>query len=64
MGPCRNCSKRVLGCHSNCKDYIDWKKNIDAVNEKRRSIERSKYYGKKYYKESVHIGRSKVFEEL
>ena len=24
--PCRNCTKRVVGCHSTCKDYKDWKK--------------------------------------
>lgn len=67
MGPCHNCSKRVLGCHSNCKDYIDWKKKITAVNERRKFIERSTYYvrQRKHRKgDGIIYGRSKTFDEL
>ena len=23
--PCKDCSNRVMSCHSKCKEYIDWK---------------------------------------
>ena len=33
--PCYKCTKRVLGCHSTCDDYLEFKKINDA-NKKRR----------------------------
>lgn len=27
--PCHGCTKRRLGCHSDCQDYISWKKDHD-----------------------------------
>lgn len=32
-GPCLNCEDRVVGCHSSCPLYLDFKK---AVEEKRQ----------------------------
>ena len=39
--PCRYCKKRTMSCHSNCADYIDWKKEYeqtkaDYVKERNR----------------------------
>jgi len=39
--PCYNCKKRVVGCHSNCSDYQEWKKQ----NDKRK---RDKYLDDEY----------------
>jgi len=36
INPCRNCNKRHIGCHSKCKEYIDWKAEWD----KRKELER------------------------
>lgn len=33
MVTCKNCNKRQIGCHSTCKEYIDWKTERDRVNE-------------------------------
>lgn len=42
--PCMNCSKRVVGCHSTCKDYAEFRKDCDKMNEHRRKInEQMKY---------------------
>ena len=30
--PCKDCMKRVLGCHSSCKDYAEYRKVIDKAN--------------------------------
>ena len=32
--PCRYCTDRVVGCHSTCKKYIDWKKEYDERKQK------------------------------
>ncbi len=29
-GPCKDCKKRELHCHSTCKEYNDWKKKYVA----------------------------------
>lgn len=34
--PCKDCSKRCVGCHSTCEDYIDWKAEHDAERERIR----------------------------
>ncbi len=36
-GPCLNCNKRHLGCHSTCEDYISFRKERDKYNEKVRN---------------------------
>ena len=28
-GPCKGCTKRYVGCHGKCLDYIDWKQKHD-----------------------------------
>lgn len=42
-GPCKNCNKRQLYCHSNCKEYINWKSHIEEINQKRRSYIKDNY---------------------
>ena len=38
--PCKDCTKRVVGCHSTCKDYKDWKeeqvKRRDTIFKNKR----------------------------
>ena len=29
--PCRYCEERTMFCHSNCVDYIDWKKDYEKA---------------------------------
>ena len=36
--PCMNCSKRVIGCHSTCKEYTEFRKDCDKMNEHRRNL--------------------------
>lgn len=38
--PCKDCSDRVLGCHSGCSRYQDWHK---AYREEGDIIRRAKY---------------------
>ena len=28
--PCKNCTSRVVGCHSSCIKYINWKQEHEA----------------------------------
>lgn len=34
--PCQICSERVVGCHSRCKKYIEFRQTLDAKNERSR----------------------------
>lgn len=38
--PCKDCTKRQLGCHSTCKDYIEW--NKAHLKEKARLQEKER----------------------
>ena len=42
-GPCINCDKRKLYCHSDCPEYIEWKNHIDEVNSKRKEYMKNEY---------------------
>ena len=37
-GPCKNCDKRHVACHSECEEYIAYRKEADRVNKKRREF--------------------------
>lgn len=31
--PCKYCDKRTATCHSICKEYIEWKADLDNDNQ-------------------------------
>lgn len=33
QSPCRNCTERVLGCHSECDLYLTFRRALDRYNE-------------------------------
>lgn len=37
--PCKGCTKREVGCHSTCPDYISFKNETDKMNELKRSTD-------------------------
>ena len=36
MTPCLNCKDRVLGCHSTCREYLDFRRERDELLEKKQ----------------------------
>lgn len=38
MTPCKDCNKRDSTCHSTCKDYVDWKEELNERNRQKRKI--------------------------
>lgn len=32
--PCYKCKKRSVGCHSTCKSYDSWKKELEDIKKK------------------------------
>lgn len=30
--PCKECSKRTLGCHATCEDYLQFRVERDKIN--------------------------------
>ncbi len=44
-GGCKDCSKRVLGCHATCETYINYKKELEKAREIRESVkEHDRYF--------------------
>lgn len=31
--PCKNCSRRVIGCHADCNEYKEWREELTDENE-------------------------------
>ena len=36
MPPCLNCQDRVLGCHSTCREYLEFRRERDELLEKKQ----------------------------
>ena len=32
--PCKNCTKRYVGCHGDCLEYMDWRQAVDTERER------------------------------
>ena len=47
--PCRDCTDRYIGCHSKCRKYKKWKKDLENTKEKEKKI-KSKYNIGYYHK--------------
>lgn len=42
-GPCFKCKKRVVGCHSDCKEYLEWLKEFREYTETVRKEKQASY---------------------
>ncbi|WP_019139263.1 hypothetical protein [Peptoniphilus timonensis] len=38
---CYECSRRMLGCHSKCSDYAEFRKEINRINEKKEMFRKA-----------------------
>lgn len=49
--PCKGCTERVVGCHSNCEKYKEFKDYVAKIrkNEKKEHISRSTIFMPKHY---------------
>lgn len=45
---CKDCKKREIGCHGNCKEYLAFQKKIIELNEERRKMKSLLYKDCKY----------------
>lgn len=36
MASCKDCTKRYVGCHSNCADYAEYKKEVTEQRKQKR----------------------------
>lgn len=56
--PCKNCEFRILGCHSHCEKFLEWKKQrIDILKELRETKKIDEYVGDQIYKNSQRAKR-------
>ena len=37
--PCHGCERRLVGCHTICREYQEWKKAYEAAKEANRTEE-------------------------
>lgn len=35
--PCHGCTRREVGCHGKCADYLAWREERDKLNEERQA---------------------------
>lgn len=49
--PCKDCTKRTIGCHAECKEYLEFQKENERIkkNRKNGTINRSTMFRAKYY---------------
>lgn len=50
---CYQCTKRQVGCHSTCQDYIQYQEYIACLKEAKRKETMHKTYFKKRVYESI-----------
>jgi len=36
--PCKDCERRVVGCHAKCNDYTEYRQECNEANKKRREV--------------------------
>lgn len=36
IAPCKDCTERKVGCHADCDKYKEYRRALDAINQKRR----------------------------
>ena len=51
--PCLGCVERVIGCHSTCIKYIDFRQRLDAYNKEKADIRNTIYGDRKYVRDAV-----------
>lgn len=51
--PCKNCSSRYLGCHSQCGNYTSYKNNVEQIS----NAKFSKYQAERDYIGVMKYGR-------
>ena len=56
--PCKNCEQRQLECHAHCKNYKEYREEIDYMNRKKQ--EESNKYIKRYDKPCIPTKQYKV----
>jgi hypothetical protein len=57
---CINCEKRHPGCHGKCKDYLDNRAELDAINSlKRYERDTDSYVIEHVYKNEKQTRRNK-----
>ena len=49
LSPCKDCTKRYVGCHSKCADYLDYAAERKAISDAR---------AKEQFEKSYHIEKS------
>jgi len=52
INPCKDCTDRYIGCHSDCDKYKDWKSSLETI-KKAKEEQRKKYDAYFHYKKGV-----------
>lgn len=53
VAPCKGCTSRYVGCHSECDKYIEFRKALDEENAER-------YHAKQLYMDANQIQASRI----
>ena len=60
--PCKGCKMRVIGCHSNCEYYKDYKEVVESANAAQRYMKQCHPVLKKgdFLGDDAQMGRSNI----
>ena len=47
---CLDCTKRHVGCHSTCEDYLKFRKELDELNKQKRKERDMEYASRPTWK--------------
>ena len=63
QSPCLDCADREPGCHGRCEKYKDFRRDVDAYEEKHRADLRQRYAGIAIFSPTKHrysLNRRKI----
>ena len=56
---CKNCTKRTIGCHSTCQEYLAYKQELNKQREEEKKSKGYSPHYRKYYKtKSINFGKN------
>ena len=60
--PCKGCTRRTIGCHSNCEEYAEYREAMERLNAARHNDKNARmWFDYDKYKHGMRGGYSKYY---
>lgn len=62
VSPCQGCTRRAIGCHSNCEEYAEYREAMEKLNAVRQNFHKGRiWYNYDKYKKGMRGGYSHYY---